>query len=104
VEASDIGGEAAGTVSEEVVSQVVPAPLALTGAADPSDGGRASPFLDQTCRDLPVQGGTQESGDPAAAILALGDEVEDAEWRGIYGALSAALGMLRNVVVPSCQV
>jgi hypothetical protein len=79
-EASAIGGEAAGTISMEVGLQEVPAPLALTGAADPSDGGRASPSSAQTGRDLPARGATQESGDSAAAILILGDEVEDAEW------------------------
>jgi hypothetical protein len=82
----------------------VPAPLALTGAADPSDGVRASLSLAQTGTDRPARGGTQESGDLAAVILTLGDKVGDAKWRGISGALSAALGTLRNVIVPSCQV
>jgi hypothetical protein len=103
-EASVVGGEAAGTVSAKLVSQMVPAPLALTGVANPSHGGRASPSLAQTGVDLPTRGGTQESRDPAAVILTLGDEVEDAEWRSISGALSAIPNMLRDVVVPSCQV
>jgi hypothetical protein len=42
--------------------------------------------------------------DPTVAILALGNEMEDAECQGISEALSAALGALHDVVVPSCQV
>jgi hypothetical protein len=57
-EASTISGESAGTVSAEVVSQEAPTLLALMGTANPSDGGRVSPSLAQTGRDLPTRGGT----------------------------------------------
>jgi hypothetical protein len=103
-EALAVGGDAAETVSVEVVAQEVPAPLALTGVVDPTHGGRASPSLAQTGGDLPAWVGTLESRDPAAAILTLGDEVEDTEWQGISGALSTTLGALCDVVVPSYQV
>jgi hypothetical protein len=42
--------------------------------------------------------------DPATVILALGDGVEDTEWQGISGTLSAMLGALHDVAVLSCQV
>jgi hypothetical protein len=103
-EALAIDGEAAEAVPTEVVSQEVPATLALTGAADPSHGGRASPSLAQSGGDLPARGSAWDSQDPAAAILALGDKMEDAEWQGVSEALSVVLGVLRDVVVPTCQV
>jgi hypothetical protein len=103
-EASAVGGEIAGVISTDIVSNEVPAPLKLTGAADLDVGGRASPSLAQMGGDLPALGGTQEVQDPAMAILALGNEVEDADWQGISGASSAVLGALRDVAAPSCQV
>jgi hypothetical protein len=103
-EALAVGGEVAGAALAGVVSQEVPATLALTGAIDPSHGGKASLSLAQTGGDLPVRGGAHDSPDPTAVILALGDEVEDAEWQGVSEALSAALGALPNVVIPTCQV
>jgi hypothetical protein len=99
-----VGGEVAGAVSVEVMSEEVFAPLALTGVSDPTDGERASPSLAQKGGDMPARGGTLESRDRAAAILALSDEVEDGEWQGISGALSVALGTLGDIAVQSCQV
>jgi hypothetical protein len=97
-----IGGEAAGSTLAGVALQQMPTTLELTGAADPSQGGRASPSLAQTGGDLPVQGGAQDPRDPAVEILALGDEMEDMEWQGISEALSAALGALHDVAVLMC--
>jgi hypothetical protein len=93
-EASAIGGEVAGTVSAEMVSQELPAPLALMGAVVPNHGGRGSPSLAQMGGDLPAREGTLESRDPVTVVLALGDEVEDVEWWGISEALFATLGAL----------
>jgi hypothetical protein len=103
-EALAVGGEAAGATLAGVVSQEVPATLALTRAADLSHGGRASPSLAQTGGELPAWGGARDSRDPVAAILALSDEKEDTEWQGISEALSATLGALRDVVILTCQV
>jgi hypothetical protein len=35
-------------------------------------------------------------------ILALGNEMEDAEWQGVPEALSAALGVLHDVFILTC--
>jgi hypothetical protein len=82
----------------------VPATLALTGASDPSHGRRASPSLAQTGGDLPTWEGGWDLRDPIASILALGNEMEDAEWQGVSEALFAALGALRDIVVSTCQI
>ncbi|RLM66182.1 translation initiation factor IF-2-like [Panicum miliaceum] len=60
----------------------------------------------EVCDDLPARGGFHhdvDSQDPIAAILSFGCEMEEKEWRNISDALSATLGVLRDVAAPACQ-
>jgi hypothetical protein len=42
--------------------------------------------------------------DPIVAILAIGDEMEDTEWRNISDTSSTAMGALCDATAPACQV
>jgi hypothetical protein len=57
-EALAIDGKATEAIPARVMLQEVPATLALKGAVDPSNGGKASPSLAQTSGDLSARGGT----------------------------------------------